>query len=153
MAQTAAYSLSDHCLCVLVTHTHTQAHSRAHTHTHCSGRLWDLSQSEISFPLCAQLFMWCVAWLDHYSSASCIQFSSLVLLQKSSKTQQSLLSVCETLHLGLFIMTPGKVNLPDDNRQTKRCCCQLMFVVAQRHICWILLGLEMKQDLNSKIEL
>lgn len=65
--------------------------------------------------------------------------------------QQSLLSVCETLHLGLFIMTPGKVNLPDD-RQTKRCCCQLMFV-AQRHICWILLGLEMKQDLNSKIEL
>lgn len=105
-AQTVAYYLSDHCLCVRVCVRVVRTHTYA---LHCSGIQRDPSLPQINFPLFTQLFMWCVAWLEHYSSAGWIQFSSLVELYKSSKTQPSPLSLCETLHLGLFIMTPGKV--------------------------------------------
>ncbi len=90
------------CLCACDVCTHTYA-------LHCPTIQRDLSLPQISFPLFTQLFMWCVAWLEHYSSAGWIQFFSLVQLYKSSKTQPSPLSLCETLHLGLFIMPPGKV--------------------------------------------
>lgn len=123
-AYTATYYVPDHCLCACVcvhvrcTHIHTQTDA-----LRCSGIQHDLSLPQISFPLFIQLFMWCVAWLEDYSSAGWIQFSSLVQLYKSSKTPSSPLSVWNATPWIIYNTSWQSLSLPDDDRRTWGCCC------------------------------
>lgn len=105
-ARSVTYLLSDHCLYESTT---------CDVITLLSYKLMRVPPL-IIFPHVTKLFMWCVAWLEQYLSDGCIQFSFSGSAIQKAVTHNLLRAVCETQYLGLFIMTPGCLCLPDEQK-------------------------------------